>query len=161
MSRLHMPGGMGERIAAVTRSAGKAGQETGGFVLGDVSSSDGTVLALTASNGIDRRRGLFRVSGLALAGLFEWADGQHLTLLAQWHSHPFEAFLSDTDLECGLNVPGFQAAVVPFYEQPPSHPNGWGWWVYDGSRWTEAPAPKRIGGDFRVITFDEGGVREH
>lgn len=160
MSAFTIPSALSERIADVARDSGTQLVEAGGFVLGPMGTERGTVLALTGEEGIDRSWGLFRVSGLAVATVFEWAADHELRILSQWHSHRFEAFLSKTDLDHGFNVPGFRSAIVPYYEQPSSDPRDWGWWMYQHGSWVETAAPELDGGDFSVITFEEGRVHE-
>lgn len=161
MSQFALPADMGPAIARVVRASGARRVETGGFVLADVGSTSGSVLALAGDTGFDRSLGIFHLSGEALAALFEWADEHELTVLAQWHSHPRQAFLSKTDLEHGFDVPGFRTAVVPWFQNPPSHPTDWGWWAYDGSRWVPFRGPSSAAPGFTVVTFEEGMVHEH
>jgi len=161
MSHFTLPADMGPAIATVVRASGEDVVETGGFVLAEADSTHGTVLALAGDKGIDRTWGIFQVSGEALGTLFEWADDRDLTVLAQWHSHRREAFLSKTDLEHGFNVPGFRTAVVPHFEAPSSDPTQWGWWTFDGTRWVEFAGPACGASGFRVISFEEGRVHEH
>jgi len=119
---LTIPRRAAERIAAEARLAGSRPTETGGFLLsvdGGPSLGARTSPASTASR---RGRDLLHVGGLALASLFEWADAHELTVAAQWHTHRLRAFLSDTDLRYGLNVPGFRTAVVPNYRRASSDP---------------------------------------
>jgi hypothetical protein len=160
MSTLLLPERMPARIAAEARAAGADLVETGGFILaaGDEPAS---VLALTGDKGITRRRNLFHVSGLGLAALFEWAEERALTVAAQWHTHGRRAFLSDTDLEYGFNVPGFTTTVVPYYQHASADPADWGWWTFDSHDWVAVPAPESVPGSFSVITFEERRVDEH
>jgi hypothetical protein len=159
MNDVVLPGAMVDRIAGATVMAARDLVETGGFILRGYNAAEASVLALTGEKGIERRIGLFVVSGLALAALFEWADEHDLTLAAQWHSHRFEAFLSETDLKYGFGVPGFKTAVVPWYEQASPNSADWGWWQYDGKAWVAQAAPATGAGRFTVVTFDEDGVR--
>jgi hypothetical protein len=149
---------MAGAIATVARTAGAQLVETGGFILGAPDQPLGTVLALTGEKGIARRKDLFHVSGLALTALFDFADEHELTVLAQWHTHRRSAFLSKTDIEHGLNVPGFHTSVVPFYEHASPRPSEWGWWTYAGG-WVATSAPTVAPHAFRTVTFEEGRVR--
>jgi hypothetical protein len=158
MSSFCIPASMGALIADAAQEAGVKLLETGGFVLGPTGTDRSTVLALSGERGVDRMSRLFRVSGLAIASLFDWADERDLRILAQWHSHRLEAFLSETDLKHGFNVPGFRTAVVPHYEEPSSNPADWGWWMYDEDSWVETPAPATTVDEFTVVTFEEGRV---
>lgn len=159
MNHLVLPADMARSIAETAAVAGRDLVETGGFILRGYDAAEPSVLALTGQKGIERRMGLFLVSGLALSSLFEWADEHELTLAAQWHSHRFEAFLSKTDLEHGFDVPQFRTAVVPWYEQASPDPADWGWWQFDGKAWVAQAAPSTASGEFIVVTFDEDGVR--
>ena len=160
MTDVLMPSRMAASIADVVHAAGQRPVETGGFTLG-ASTGPLSVLALTGTEGVERRRNLFRVSGGAMAVLFEWADSAGITIVAQWHSHGRLAFLSETDVEHGFNVPGFRTTVVPFYRSPTPDPAAWGWWMFNGRHWVETPPPRLIDAEFRVITFGEEGVVEH
>jgi hypothetical protein len=157
---LTIPRAAAARIATEARLAGSRPTETGGFLLA-VPGGSVSVLALAGENGVRRGRDLLHVGGLALASLFEWAEAHELTVAAQWHSHRLHAFLSDTDLRYGLNVPGFRTAVVPNYSRASSDPADWGWWVYDAKQWVETAAPMLGDTPVTVITFEEGRVHEH
>lgn len=158
---LTLPAGMTQTIARVARAAGTELVETGGFILGRPGSGAGTVLALTGDSDVDRQKHLFHVGGLALATLFDWAEERELSVLAQWHTHRYKAFLSDTDLEHGFNVRGFHTSVVPDYETASPDPADWGWWTYTGDEWTPAAAPAVGNAAFLTITFEKGRVHEH
>jgi hypothetical protein len=159
MTELVVPRGAAARIAAETRLAGRERAETGGFLLAP---HDGpvAVLALAGVRGVRRERDLFQVGSLALAALFEWTEDHDLTVVAQWHSHRRDAFLSLTDLQHGFNVPGFYTAVVPNYAAPSADPADWGWWVFDGGAWTPVPPAAHHELDHAVVTFEEGGVHD-
>jgi hypothetical protein len=159
MTGFDMSAKVAAAVAGTAREAGRSVGETGGFLLAPEGSEAVSVSALAGHRGITRRRDLFMVSGAALAMLFEWADDLDLTIVAQWHSHRRGAFLSRTDLEYGLNVPGFHSAVVPFYKDPSVNFLDWGWWTYEGGRWIASnPARKVADDDFLQVTFDEEGV---
>jgi hypothetical protein len=160
MSPLLLPAGLPARIAFEARAAGARVIETGGFILG-APDAPASVLALTGEMGITRRRDLFHVTGLALATLFEWVEERDLTVAAQWHTHGRHAFLSETDLEHGFNVPGFTTTVVPYYRQASPDPADWGWWRFNGDKWVAVPAPSLVSSEFSAITFEEGHVDEH
>jgi hypothetical protein len=156
---LSLPRGLPDRIAAEARAAGASAVETGGYLLAE-GSQPVSVLALTGTQDIHRERGIFHIGSRAMATLFDWASVRSLRVVAQWHSHRYEAFLSETDLAYGFNVPGFRTCVVPDYEQPSSDPRDWGWWLFD-QEWMETSAPVVVTGPFDVITFEAGNVREH
>jgi hypothetical protein len=151
-------------IAAITdevRAYGKQRVETGGFFLSSIEDPEQiSTLALAGTAGITRKRGLFRVSGAALDRLFTWADEREMRIPAQFHSHRGRAFLSPTDLTHGLSVRGFVTCIVPFWSDPPDDPGRWGWWRFDGERWTDEPCPPAdTRGTVGVVTFDERGVQ--
>jgi hypothetical protein len=158
---LTMPFAMTHAIASVARAGGAELVETGGFILGQADTSTGSVLALTGKADIGRDEHLFHVGGLALTTLFDWADDHELSVLAQWHTHRRGAFLSETDLLHGLNVPGFHTSVVPDYEQPSPDPSKWGWWTYQSGAWVPAATPKLTAVSFQTITFEQRAVHEH
>lgn len=162
MSTLKTPHALPAAIAGIVASAGtqELGVETGGFILGDWQTREGTVLAVAGTAGVMRTPLHFSASELALAALFEWTAAAGLHVLAGWHSHRGPAFLSDVDLEGGFNVKEFISAVVPYFHDPSANPDDWGWWTYDGSEWLESPAPVLTSGDYEMITFEEGCVRE-
>ena len=160
MSALLLPTGLPERIATEARAAGAHIVETGGFILGALS-SPASILALTGDKGVTRRRDLFHVSGPAMATLFEWVEKRELTVIAQWHTHGRRAFLSETDLEYGFNVPGFTTTVVPYYRSASADPADWGWWTFNDGEWVAVPPPALVSSEFSVITFEEGRVDEH
>ena len=91
--------------------------------------------------------------------LFAWADESGLRIPAQLHSHGGQAFLSPVDQREGFNVTGFISCVVPFYRRPPTDPNLWGWWMFDGLAWVPARQPWVEAGNVEVVVFDEDGVR--
>lgn len=154
-----LPRDLAKRVAAETRAAGVRVVETGGFMLAGASGHV-SVLALAGNDDIRRERGLFLIGSRAMATLFDWASARSLRVVAQWHSHRYDAFLSDTDLAHGFDVPGFMTCVVPDYEHPSAVPSDWGWWLFDGE-WVETPAPTVIDGGVDVITFEAGHVWEH
>jgi hypothetical protein len=160
MSTLVLPRGLSNRIAEEARAAGERVVETGGFLLSKTGAPV-SVLALTGERDIQREWGLFHVGSRAMATLFDWASDHTLMVPGQWHSHRYEALLSETDLAYGFNVPGFRSCIVPDYEHPPADPRDWGWWLFDDQQWTETPAPSVEDGAFSVITFEAGYVREH
>jgi hypothetical protein len=159
MNELRIPVTMAEQIAAEATTCGQRGGETGGFLLAPAGSREGaSVLALAGEIGVERRRDLFRISGIALAALFEWADDHDLAIAAQWHSHRLGAFLSETDLAYGFNVPGFRSAVVPNYLRASADPAEWGWWRYHEGSWQTTPAPTPVETPCSSILFEEGRV---
>lgn len=157
---LVVPLGAGAIVADEVRRYGVLDVETGGFFAGsEADPTRITTVALAGEKGIERRWGLFRVSGKAMDRLFALADGQGLRLPAQFHSHGGRAFLSKTDRQHGFNVTDFISSVIPDYVDPPSDAGAWGWWVFDGSKWASLLPPPTPDGDVKVVVFDEDGVR--
>jgi hypothetical protein len=117
------------------------------------------VVAWPGEVGVIRRRDAFAVSGVALGRLFDWATDHELAVVALVHSHGGRAFLSAVDLDHGFSIPGFISAIVPFYNDPSSNINDWGWWRFDQQEWRDLPVPSEGDTSFTEITFDERGVR--
>jgi hypothetical protein len=113
-------------------------------------------LGLPASSGI----GTSSQSAARLSlRLFAHADERDLKVVAQFHSHRGQAYLSRSDLRHGFGVDGFTTTVVPYYESPPGDIAAWGWWTHQ--RGWQPTAPPTIGsGSARTIHFDEDGIRE-
>ena len=159
MNSFTLPAGIAERLALEARSAGANLVETGGFVL--VGEDHQAILALTGTEGIYREERLFIVDTSATATLFDWAAERDLRASTQWHTHRFEAFLSETDLLHGFNVPDFRTTVIPNFEHPSADPSDWGWWQFQRNEWTAIAAPAITGDGFSIITFEAGNVTEH
>lgn len=141
------------------RQYGGDDAEAGGFLLGAYDDATATVLALADGVGVERSRGLFRVSGTAMEQLFAFADDENLRVWAQVHSHPRGSFLSLTDETDGFRVAGFLSGVIPHYAAPPREPATWGWWTFRDGAWQPAETPGVANRPSRIITFDEEGVR--
>lgn len=141
------------------RHWGKQDKEAGGFLLGSGEGASAHVLALAEGVGIERSRGVFRVSGKALEQLFAWAETEKCRVWAQVHSHPRGSFLSQTDETYGFRVEGFISAVIPDYARPPRTPVSWGWWTFADGIWQSVGAPSVTGGETRIVVFDEEGVK--
>lgn len=154
------PTEMATAIALTTRTKGALDHETGGYVIAN-DHGQLVTLALAGDRGIERASNLFRVTTRAIATLFDWVAQRHLTVSAQWHSHRLGAFLSDADVRYGFNVTGFHTCVVPNYKCPSNDATQWGWWTFDGRRWTPIEAPTPCSTAFSVITFQEGEIHEH
>ena len=110
---LEVPVAVGPAIAGEVRHYGALGVETGGFLLAREGTSSVCTVAFAGSTGIVRHRLQLQISEIALDKLFAFAGEEGCWVPAQFHSHAEEAFLSRTDREYGLRVPGFISAVVP------------------------------------------------
>lgn len=141
------------------RGHGRANAEAGGFLLGGREMQLATVLALAEGRGVDRSRGVFRVSGRAIDQLFTWAEERELRVWAQVHSHPSGSFLSDIDEREGFRVDGFISAVIPNFSDPPEAPSEWGFWRFVDGAWAAIEPARISGGAGSVFTFSEDGVR--
>jgi hypothetical protein len=146
-------------LHAHVRQYGGEDAEAGGFLLGSYDDATATVLALAEGLGVERSRGLFRISGRAMERLFAFADDENLRVWAQVHSHPRGSFLSLTDETDGFRVPDFLSGVIPQYAEPPREPQSWGWWTFRHGEWQPADNPGVANRPSRVVTFDEEGVR--
>lgn len=136
--------------------------ETGAFLMAREDAPDELfAVAVPGSSGVVRRRDLFEVSALAVAGLFDLATEEGLVIRAQLHSHRRGAFLSRTDLEHGFNVEGFVTCVVPHYARPPRQPELWSWWRFEGGSWVRHPAPTVVPGACERIDFASEGSDGH
>jgi hypothetical protein len=140
---------------------GTVNVESGGFLLAALG-ADVAVVALTGSAraGIVRRSNQFIISGVAVEALCEWADDNGLRIVAQFHSHRHEAFLSPIDQVGGMRVQGFTSIVIPRFADPESDVASWGWWNFDAGEWRACPAFDKVVGDVRIVTFDEEGVND-
>jgi len=155
-----LPIDMSTAIAMSARTAGKLGQETGGFIIAN-DCGESVTLALAGQRGIERAWNLFRVSSGGIATLFDWVAQRGLTVSAQWHSHRRDAFLSEVDIRYGFNVTDFRTCVVPNYASPSDDPTQWGWWTFDGHRWRDTNPPTSCNTPFNIVTFEEGEIHEH
>jgi hypothetical protein len=160
VSGLVLCSGARDGVIAEVERYGALACETGGFLLTTAGTPERlAIAALADERGIDRRRGLFEVSGRAIERLFAWAGERELAIRAQVHSHGRRAFLSRTDVEHGFTVEGFTTAVVPWFAAPPADPARWGWWRCAGGDWLTADAPAVIEAAAEIVHFDEDGVR--
>ena len=149
-------------IAAMTahvRSHGALGVETGGLIIADAAGRPQAV-ACAGDTGITRRPGLFKMSGAALDQLFTVCEARAWNVVAMFHSHAVDAFLSTTDRELGLNIRGFTSIVIPEYANAPADPTSWAWFSFDGTRWRDDQPWQTVDATIRVLDFDEDGVRE-
>jgi len=156
---LDIPAVAGPAIAAEVRRYGALDVETGGFLLAPEGTGSVCTVAFAGTSGITRRRLQLQISEIALDKLFAFASEQGCWVPSQFHSHAGEAFLSWTDREHGLRVPGFTSAVVPDFADPPASPDAWTWWLFSQGEWHPVDCPRAVDRDLRQVTFDEDGVR--
>lgn len=148
-----------DAILTEVRRFGRASLETGGFFLVEGRARDTvTVIAMAGRKGIERSRGVFRISATAIDVLFGWADERGLRIPAQFHSHAWGSRLSPIDRREGFNVRGFVSCVVPRYGDPPCEVASWGWWLFSGRTWVATELASVVTGEVATVTFDENGV---
>jgi proteasome lid subunit RPN8/RPN11 len=157
---LDVPAAAGPAIADEVRRYGALDVETGGFLLAPEGTGSVCTVAFAGTSGIIRRRLQLQISEIALDQLFAFAGEEGCWVPAQFHSHVGEAFLSKTDRERGLRVPGFISAVIPGFTDPPACPGTWTWWRFDGTGWHPVGSPRAGHRDLRQVSFDEDGVRD-
>lgn len=145
-------------MLAECRRFGAHRVETGGFVLVHRGDSVAKTVALAGDIGIHRDPRLFDISGAANDKLQDWAIDQDSIISVQWHTHRFEAYMSETDLTCGINLPGMITAIIPDFESPPESPEDWGWWIFSEDGWQTISPPVSVEGDVALVRFDERGV---
>ncbi|MBY8882718.1 Mov34/MPN/PAD-1 family protein [Actinacidiphila acidipaludis] len=159
---LILPTGALDPVVAAVEEHGLADRETGALLLTKRSAPGVTVVAVTGQVGIERSSRRFVVSAAAYDRLFTYAEQRSYQVRAMIHSHPREAFLSQTDRMYSLQVPGFVSAVIPNYASPPADPASWGWWRFEGD-WQLCPVPFVGAGlpSARTVVFDAEGVDEY
>jgi hypothetical protein len=139
------------------REWGQLDRETGAFLLNHSDSQIVDMIAWPQTAGVVRSRGQFRVSGLALARLFDWCGEHDVQIAALLHSHKKKAFLSPTDLKYGFAAEGFLSAIVPDYATPSANPARWGWWRFQDGEWVDEHSPIVRTAPFNGVSFDEDG----
>lgn len=161
MSTLHLAVDAVDTLVGDVARYGALGVETGALLLTGPGDPTVTVLALAGTTGIDRHPGLLAFSSAALNPLFAYAEDNNLQLRAQLHSHMHEAFLSRTDRNGNIRMPGFIASVIPNFATPPCDPATWGWWTFENGDWLPIEPAAVTNQTTKVVTFDADGVREH
>jgi hypothetical protein len=160
-ANLTIPSSSIETMVSEIIKYGKTDVETGGFLISSNTSPDEIVVVACAGSGegIFRHALQFKISGLALNRLFDWATDNNYRIVAQFHSHQNEAFMSNPDKMYGLRVQGFISVIVPYYETPSQDPTVWRWWEFKDKEWLPCSAPRSNNAEIDVVYFDEGGVR--
>lgn len=161
MTQLHLGADAVDTIIAEVGRYGALGVETGALLLTRHGEPAVTVVALAATAGIDRRRGLLVFYSAALNPLFTYAEDHDLQLRAQVHSHMYDAFLSPTDKTGNIRMPGFIASVVPNFESPDADTTAWGWWTFNGTDWMPTEPASVTTQATKFVTFDADGVRDY
>lgn len=112
--RLHIPSLIIDHTELMLRRAGVAGEEGFGIWAGTLADGDAFVSTLLIPAVTARGRYRGEISPETVARLLERLDHLDLVPLAQIHSHPRGAFLSDVDAERPiLAVAGFLSAIIP------------------------------------------------
>jgi hypothetical protein len=66
--------------------------------------------------------------------------------------------MSKTDKEGTIRVPGFIAAIIPDFNDPPADPAAWGWWTWSALAWNTS-APGRLTSEtVELVRCDRSGV---
>jgi proteasome lid subunit RPN8/RPN11 len=157
---LTVPDTAASAIASEVRRYGVVSVETGGFLLAPLGTEAVSIVAFAGAKGIKRDRLYLEISEIALDRLFGFAEDKQCWVPAQFHSHAGPAFLSRTDREHGLRVPGFISAVVPDFAEPSARMTAWAWFRFDQGGWHSVSSPPAAQRDLCQVTFDEEGVRD-
>jgi len=157
---LTVPREISSAIADEVRRYGKMNVETGGFLLAPQGTEAVSTVAFASVKGIVRHRLRFQISEIALDRLFGFAESTGCWIPAQFHSHAGCAFLSRTDREHGLRVPGFISAVIPDFADPPAEVTAWTWWRFNQGDWAPASSPHTAKRDLRQVIFAEEGIHD-
>lgn len=139
---------------------GGQGEEVGGYLLRQPDSDAITAVAVAGELGIHRGPRIFIVSGKANESIQDWALDDGHVIAAQWHTHKHHAYMSETDVTSGFNVPGMTTVIIPNFESPPRDFETWGWWVHEAGDWVTAIAATKTSSPVRLLAFDETGVSE-
>jgi proteasome lid subunit RPN8/RPN11 len=157
---LRLPADGAQALVDHVRVYGRQGVETGAMLLTAPGDTLVTTVAIAGTTGVIRKPGLFVLTMPVIEVLFSYAEQQGLQARAQVHSHGGNAFLSRTDREGGIRMPGFIAAVVPTFRTPPPDPRQWGWWAFTDGDWcTNPPGELDEARQACIITVDADGVR--
>jgi proteasome lid subunit RPN8/RPN11 len=150
-------------IVADVRTWGSYGLETGAVLLTSPGDDAVGVVALAGTSGVIRRPGLFVLTHKVIDTLFTYAEDRGLQARAQVHSHRGRAFLSKTDREGNIRLPGFIASVVPRFQAPSDRLEDWGWWTFARGDWepTACGQVDHDAADATVVTVDAEGIDEH
>lgn len=144
--RLFVPSLVIDHTEAMLRRYGNCDEEGIGLWAGSQAGGDGFVstLIMPGVSSLGRFHG--ELSAATMAAVISRLDELDLVLLAQIHSHPRSAFLSDTDAERpAIAVPGFLSLVVPnFGFVDVADVGTWAAYEYLGARrWHELSAAER------------------
>ncbi|HEX9682711.1 MAG TPA: hypothetical protein VGA13_06485 [Acidimicrobiales bacterium] len=147
-------------------SFGRDGTESIAFGLGRRQDGVATVMSVVLAEepGITRRFGLLRLSERWMLKLTELCESLEQAVVMQFHSHPEEAWHSDTDDHHLFHAPGIFSVVVPDFAQSAAARDQSAWAVYrcaNGGAF-EASTPTAVDvtdGDASLIIVSEDGWR--
>jgi hypothetical protein len=112
--RLFVPSLVIDHTETMLRRYGNCGEEGIGLWAGSQGGGDGFVSTLITPSVSSHGRFHGELSAETMAAVLSRLDHLDLLLLAQIHSHPRAAFLSDIDSERpAIAVPGFLSIIVP------------------------------------------------
>lgn len=157
LNEIHLTDTAIDKMLSECRVRGVEVVETGGYLLVERGKPTVTEVAISGSKGVLRHPRLYDVSGAANEELQDWAFERGLIIAAQWHTHRFGAYMSDTDLTSGINIPGMITAIIPEFENPPTDHRAWGWWMFEEGEWRDVAPPTLVPGDTQAVVFDEDG----
>lgn len=146
---------------------GRDGTESIAFGLGRRRDGLATVqsIVLAEEPGVTRRFGLLRLSERWMLKLTELCESLEQAVVIQFHSHPEEAWHSDTDDHHLFHAPGILSVVVPAFAQSAGARDQRSWAVYRcayGGEFEEATAAAIhvVDDDAAVIILSEDGWRD-
>jgi hypothetical protein len=91
-----------------------------------------TTVVLADEPGVTRAVGLLRLSELWMLRLTQYCDEQNLSIVAQIHSHPHDAWHSFTDDHHLVHGPDLLSLVVPNFAQSADDRDHTNWAVFVG-----------------------------
>lgn len=122
-------------------------QESGAFLLGQATELGRKVEQAVYYDDLDPRAcraGVVVIHAASFSRLWDLCRSSDLTVVADIHVHPGEAFQSLSDRENPMiGVPGHLALIVPFFARPPIALESLGFFEYRGShRWRNLSGSK-------------------
>lgn len=167
MKEVHLPRIGLDAVMRDLESFGRDGTESIAFGLGRRRDGVATVqsIVLAEEPGVTRRFGLLRLSERWMLKLTELCESLEQAVVMQFHSHPEEAWHSDTDDHHLFHAPGILSVVVPAFAQSVAARDQSSWAVYRcarGGAFEEAtPAVVDVvDGDASLVVVSEDGWRD-
>lgn len=142
MNLLSCPSEMVEETLSILKKAGKTKKERGVFWLARL--SDAARVAEVYEPAQKTSKTLFWLAPSSMKKLMRYLRENKLIAVAQVHSHPWEAFHSETDDDCAiLGQVGAASIVVPFFARDVTVESfleeAAFFYLSSSGRWTEAP----------------------